>query len=202
MDFTGYVGAMPFGYNNPKILDPLAEFDLVDPLNIAGQDVSVRAGAGADADPEIPGPAGLMERLTDVSSHYDMDTVFLSNTGAEAVENAIKIAYDHTDGKYAVTSKGVFNGRSLWRAGVGQCAVRPGPCDTGEVPLTAEMVRECSIATAGLSLGRCRLRRRLLLKFVESVVEVVDRWLVDRAPVCDDDQREQKHDAPAKRFVR
>ena len=113
MDFTGHVGAMPLGYNNPKILDPLAEFDLVDPLKIAGQDFYVRAGSGGGPDPEFPGPAGLMERLTDISSHYGMDTVFLSNTGAEAVENAIKIAYDHTKGQYAITTVGAFHGRTL-----------------------------------------------------------------------------------------
>jgi len=109
MDFTAHVGAMPLGYNNPKILDPLAEFDLVDPLKIAGQDFYVTAGS----DPEVPGPAGLMERLVDACTHYGMDTVFLSNTGAEAVENAIKIAYDHTRGKYAVTTEGAFHGRTL-----------------------------------------------------------------------------------------
>ncbi len=111
MDFTGHVGAMPLGYNNPKILEPLREFDLVDPVKIAGQDFYARAGAGET--PDIPGPADLMERLTDISSHYDMDTVFLSNTGAEAVENAIKIAYDHTGGKYAITCEGAFHGRTL-----------------------------------------------------------------------------------------
>jgi len=109
MDFTAHVGSMPLGYNNPKILDPLAEFDLVDPLKIAGQDFYVTAGG----DPTIPGPAGLMERLTDVSSHYGMDTVFLSNTGAEAVENAVKIAYDHTGGTDAITCEGAFHGRTL-----------------------------------------------------------------------------------------
>jgi len=31
MDWTGQVGAMPLGYNNPKIMEPLEEFDLVDP---------------------------------------------------------------------------------------------------------------------------------------------------------------------------
>jgi 4-aminobutyrate aminotransferase len=113
MDFTGHVGAMPLGYNNPKILDPLEEFDLVDPLKIAGQDFYVRAGGDTASDPEVPGPTGLMERLTDISSHYGMDTVFLSNTGAEAVENAIKIAYDHTKGQYAITAKGAFHGRTL-----------------------------------------------------------------------------------------
>jgi 4-aminobutyrate aminotransferase len=113
MDFTGHVGAMPLGYNNPKILDPLAEFDLVDPLKIAGQDFYVRAGSDTATDPDVPGPAGLMERLTDISSHYGMDTIFLSNTGAEAVENAIKIAYDHTEGQYAITAEGAFHGRTL-----------------------------------------------------------------------------------------
>ncbi|MEF8937349.1 MAG: aspartate aminotransferase family protein, partial [Halovenus sp.] len=38
MDFTAHVGSMPLGYNNPKIVEPLSEFDLVDPTKIAGQD--------------------------------------------------------------------------------------------------------------------------------------------------------------------
>jgi 4-aminobutyrate aminotransferase len=111
MDWTGQVASAPLGYNNPKILDPLAEFDLVDPLKIAGQDFYTTHGQ--DLDPDVPGPTDLMERLTDVSSHYDMNTVFLSNTGAEAVENAVKIAYDHTQGKYGITFEGAFHGRTL-----------------------------------------------------------------------------------------
>ena len=113
MDFTGHVGAMPLGYNNPKIMEPLASFDLVDPIKVAGQDFYTRAGSTLAADPDVPGPTGLMARLTDIAGHYGMDTVFLSNTGAEAVENAIKIAYDHTGGKYAITCEGAFHGRTL-----------------------------------------------------------------------------------------
>ncbi|PSP60099.1 aspartate aminotransferase family protein [Halobacteriales archaeon QH_7_66_37] len=112
MDFTGHVGASPLGYNNPKILDPLSEFDLVDPLKIAGQDFYLPA-QGALADAEIPGPADLMARLSSISSQYDMDTVFLSNSGAEAVENALKIGFDHTHGKYTITTQGAFHGRTL-----------------------------------------------------------------------------------------
>jgi 4-aminobutyrate aminotransferase len=111
LDFTSHVGAAPLGYNNPKILDRMAEFDLVDPLKIAGQDFYT--SAGDPADPAYPGPTELMDRLTDVSSHYGMDTVFLSNSGAEAVENAIKICYDDTGGKYAITFEGAFHGRTL-----------------------------------------------------------------------------------------
>ncbi|MFC7323411.1 aminotransferase class III-fold pyridoxal phosphate-dependent enzyme [Halorubrum rutilum] len=112
MDFTSHVAAAPLGYNNPLIMEPLAEFDLVDPLKIAGQDFYV---AGGDSPGDgVPGSSGLMERLTEVTAHYDMDTVFLSNSGAEAVENAIKIAYDDSDGaKHAITFDGAFHGRTL-----------------------------------------------------------------------------------------
>ncbi len=112
LDFTSHVAAAPLGYNNPLITEPLAEFDLLDPTKIAGQDFYV-----SDGDPpgeSTPGPADLMDRLTEITAHYEMDTVFLSNSGAEAVENAIKIAYDDADGaKYAITFEGAFHGRTL-----------------------------------------------------------------------------------------
>ena len=111
MDFTSHVAAAPLGYNNPKITDKLREFDLVDPTKIAGQDFYA-SGGWPPEDPEFPGPTQLMERVTDLTSHYDMDTVFLSNSGAEAVENAIKIAYDR-GGRRGVTFDGAFHGRTL-----------------------------------------------------------------------------------------
>lgn len=110
MDFTSHVGAAPLGYNNPKIMERLREFDLVDPLKIAGQDFYI---SGENVGSGLPGPTELMDRLTEITSHYGMDTVFLSNSGAEAVENAIKIAYDHTRGQYGITFEGAFHGRTL-----------------------------------------------------------------------------------------
>ncbi len=113
MDFTSHVAAAPLGYNNPKIMDRLAEFELVDPLKIAGQDFYV-SGGSSPSDDDLPGPAGLMERLVAITDAYDMDRVFLSNSGAEAVENAMKIAYDHRDGgAYGITFDGAFHGRTL-----------------------------------------------------------------------------------------
>jgi 4-aminobutyrate aminotransferase len=111
MDFAGHVGAAPLGYNDPELLDRLDAFELVDPIKIAGQDFYAASGPPGEAD--IPGAADLMDRLTDVSSQYGMDTVFLSNSGAEAIENAIKISYDHTAGQYAITFEGGFHGRTL-----------------------------------------------------------------------------------------
>jgi len=113
LDFTSHVAAAPLGYNNPKIMDKLREFDIVDPLKIAGQDFYA-SGGWPPEHPEFPGPTQLMHELTDRTDHYGMDTVFLSNSGAEAVENAIKICYDHRDGaKHAITFDGAFHGRTL-----------------------------------------------------------------------------------------
>jgi 4-aminobutyrate aminotransferase len=111
LDFTSHVGAAPLGYNNPLVLDRLREFDLVDPLKIAGQDFYT--SAGAPEDPAYPGSTELMERLVELTERYAMDTVFLSNSGAEAVENAIKACYDDTGGQYGVTFQGAFHGRTL-----------------------------------------------------------------------------------------
>ncbi|MBX0294166.1 aspartate aminotransferase family protein [Haloarcula nitratireducens] len=106
LDFTSHVAAAPLGYNNPHLLARLDEFDLVDPLKFAGQDFYADLG-------DLPGPTELMERLTDIAPDGH-DTVFLSNTGAEAVENAIKICYDARPGaEYGITFEGAFHGRTL-----------------------------------------------------------------------------------------
>ncbi|WP_327052208.1 class-III pyridoxal-phosphate-dependent aminotransferase [Halomicrococcus gelatinilyticus] len=111
LDFTSHVAAAPLGYNNPKIMDKIDEFDIVDPTKIAGQDFYT-SGGWPPEDPEFPGPSQLMDRLTDIAGHYEMDTVFLSNSGAEAVENAIKISYQN-GGHRAFTFDGAFHGRTL-----------------------------------------------------------------------------------------
>jgi len=112
MDFTSHVAAAPLGYNNPKIMDQLDGLDVFDPSKIAGQDFYASAGWPPE-DPEHATPTQLMERITSALDHYDMDTVFLSNTGAEAVENAIKVAYQDRDAHRGVTFEGAFHGRTL-----------------------------------------------------------------------------------------
>ncbi|WP_435361879.1 aminotransferase class III-fold pyridoxal phosphate-dependent enzyme [Haloarchaeobius sp. DFWS5] len=113
LDFTCHIGAAPLGYNNEKVLSKLREFDLVEPMKIAGQDMYF--GAGPDPETaEFPGSSHLMDQLVDVSSHYDMDTVFLSNSGAEAVENAMKVSHNHKPAaKYGYAFEGSFHGRTL-----------------------------------------------------------------------------------------
>lgn len=113
MDFTCHIGAAPLGYNNEKVLSKLRAFDLVEPMKIAGQDMYFGAGATPE-EAEVPGSSHLMERLVEATSHYGMDTVFLSNSGAEAMENAMKITHDHrAPAKYGVAFDGSFHGRTL-----------------------------------------------------------------------------------------
>jgi 4-aminobutyrate aminotransferase len=111
LDFTSHVAAAPLGYNNSKIAERLEAFDLPDPTKIAGQDFYA-SGGWPPEDPESPGPTQLMHRLADACSEYGLDTVFLSNSGAEAVENAIKVCYA-ASGHRAVTFDGAFHGRTL-----------------------------------------------------------------------------------------
>jgi len=111
LDFTSHVAASPLGYNNPKIADRIEAFDLPDPTKIAGQDFYV-SGGWPPEDPEFPGPTQLMDRLADACEQYGLDRVFLSNSGAEAVENAIKICYA-AGGHRAITFDGAFHGRTL-----------------------------------------------------------------------------------------
>lgn len=113
LDFTCHIGAAPLGYNNEKILGKLREFDLVDPMKIAGQDFYFGAGKDPE-DARFPSPSHLMAALAKRSAHYGLDTVFLSNSGAEAVENAMKIAHDHRpEAKYGYSFSGSFHGRTL-----------------------------------------------------------------------------------------
>ncbi|MFC7231993.1 aminotransferase class III-fold pyridoxal phosphate-dependent enzyme [Saliphagus sp. GCM10025308] len=113
LDFTCHIGAAPLGYNNEKILEPLEAFDLVEPMKIAGQDLYFGAGPTPE-ESAVPGSSHLMEKLVDISSQYGMDTVFLSNSGAEAMENAMKITNDHrAPAKYGIAFAGSFHGRTL-----------------------------------------------------------------------------------------
>ncbi|QRV14006.1 aminotransferase class III-fold pyridoxal phosphate-dependent enzyme [Haloterrigena salifodinae] len=113
LDFTCHIGAAPLGYNNEKVLENVREFDLVEPMKIAGQDMYFGSGPNPE-EAEFPGSSHLMEKLIEVSSQYGMDTVFLSNSGAEAMENAMKITNDYrAPSKYGISFAGSFHGRTL-----------------------------------------------------------------------------------------
>ena len=157
LDFTCHIGAAPLGYGNPKILDRVREFDLVEPLKIAGQDLYFAGGDGLD-DREFPGSARLMHELVERSDHYGHDTVFLSNSGGEAVENAMKVAYDACERpKYGITFTGAFHGRTLGTLSITRAKdvyTRKFPEIAGirEVPFCSD--RTCSAGTCDCGFFR------------------------------------------------
>lgn len=113
LDFTSHVASAPLGYNHPIVRDKLASLGPIDPVKFAGQDFYA-SGGWPPSDPEFPGATRLMNVLVEKSEKYGLDTVFLSNSGAEAVENGIKACYDNRPGaKYGVTFDRAFHGRTL-----------------------------------------------------------------------------------------
>jgi 4-aminobutyrate aminotransferase len=180
LDFTCHVGAAPLGYNNPKITEPMAEFDLVDPLKTAGHDFYV--GPGSPENPDFPGPAALMERLTDLTSAYDMDRVFLSNSGAEAVENAIKICYDG-GGSYGITFEGAFHGRTLGALSLNRSKSvyrRDFPEISGihDVPFCRERSCDAESCSCGFFAGGTSQLRRMLSDEAGSVAPEEVAYLI------------------------
>jgi 4-aminobutyrate aminotransferase len=60
-----------------------------------------------------PSFANLIERLAQISPISGEKSVFLNNSGAEAVETAIKLARYHTRRPYIIAFHGAFHGRTM-----------------------------------------------------------------------------------------
>ena len=104
LDFTSNIGACPLGYGHPNVMQALAEMTRNGAHKIAGQDFYCVQHAE------------LSERFLSILP--DGFKSFFVNTGAEAVENAIKIAYrkrmkDGIPVMPGVSCTGAFHGRTL-----------------------------------------------------------------------------------------
>ena len=99
LDFTSNVGACPLGYSHPEILQTLKEYSTNGAHKIAGQDFYSEEHAI------------LAEKL--VSILPQNFKVFFINSGAEAVENAIKIAYRKMGPLAGIGCNNAFHGRTL-----------------------------------------------------------------------------------------
>lgn len=106
LDFTSNIGACPLGYSHPDIMEVLAAFSKNGAHKIAGQDFYCKEHADIARDflSTLPPAEGFK--------------AFFTNSGAEAVENAIKIAYRRgfAQGKPilpGVSCTGAFHGRTL-----------------------------------------------------------------------------------------
>jgi 4-aminobutyrate aminotransferase len=101
LDFASQIATNPMGYNHPEMVDVVKSFSDRFPLKYAGQDFTVREHLE------------LIERLTGISPK-GMDSAFLINSGAEAVENAIKICMrKRPKSKIGISMRRAFHGRTL-----------------------------------------------------------------------------------------
>ncbi|HXG14321.1 MAG TPA: aminotransferase class III-fold pyridoxal phosphate-dependent enzyme [Candidatus Nitrosotenuis sp.] len=99
LDFTSNVGACPLGYSHPDILEVLKEYSTNGAHKIAGQDFYTEEHAM------------LAEKLATILPP-DFK-VFFINSGAEAVENALKIAYRKMGPLVGIGCNNAFHGRTL-----------------------------------------------------------------------------------------
>ena len=113
IDFVSHVGSSPLGYNNPEIIDMLRKIKQIDPDRYAGADFIAGYGKRPE-DSEIPTPSHLHYKVREITKHLGFDCAFFSNSGAEAVENAMKICYDHRKNNgYGICFDGAFHGRTF-----------------------------------------------------------------------------------------
>ncbi|SNC76437.1 acetylornithine aminotransferase [Hymenobacter gelipurpurascens] len=97
LDFYGGHAVISIGHSHPHYVQRLTE----QLQNIGFYSNSV----------QIPIQAQLAHKLGQVSSYEDF-SLFLCNSGAEANENALKLASFHTGKKRVVAFKGAFHGRT------------------------------------------------------------------------------------------
>jgi 4-aminobutyrate aminotransferase len=112
LDFMAGIAVSSTGYNHPKVVAAVQE-QAGKFLHICGSDFY------------FAGMANLCERLARLAPGSKDKRVFLTNSGTEAVEGAIKLARYYTGRKDFIAFKGAFHGRS-----------------TGALALTSSKVRQ------------------------------------------------------------
>lgn len=101
LDFGSQIASNPLGYNHPGMLDVLKQYSRSAPVKFAGQDFATREHLM------------MLETLTGIAPK-GLDTAFLINSGAEAVENAIKICMRSRPGtRFGISLERAFHGRTL-----------------------------------------------------------------------------------------
>ncbi len=99
IDFMSGIAVSSTGYNHPKIVkavqDAAGKF-----LHICGTDFYYE------------GMSLLLEKLAKIAPIKEKCRVFLTNSGTEAVEGAVKLARSHTKRPYLIAFDGAFHGRS------------------------------------------------------------------------------------------
>lgn len=101
LDFASQVASNPLGYNHPVMVDVVKQYTSRFPVKYGGQDFLV------------PEHVEMLEEVLSIAPK-ELDTAFLINSGAEAIENAVKIAMRHQKAtKFGVSFENGWHGRTL-----------------------------------------------------------------------------------------
>ena len=99
LDFTSNIASCPLGYSHPELNEIIKRYVNIGAHKIAGQDFYCEEHSQ------------LAEKLLSISNSNSK--VFFINSGAEAVENAIKIAYRRNGPLPGISCINAFHGRTL-----------------------------------------------------------------------------------------
>lgn len=115
LDFSSHGAAFPLGYNNPELIETAQKAAAVSP-DKSGAEIVI----GWGDNPEIigiPTPTHLIKKIVSLTKPYGLDGVFLSNSGSEAVENALKLCYNYRRNMgIGICFEKAFHGRTLGAA--------------------------------------------------------------------------------------
>ncbi len=111
LDFTSGLGTNPLGHANPKILCA---------INTQARRLVHVSGTDFYYEPQIL----LAERLAELAPGGAPKRTFFSNSGAEAIEAALKLARFHTRRPYFLSFYGGFHGRTLGALSVSASKVK------------------------------------------------------------------------------
>lgn len=100
LDLNSNVCSSPLGYNHPRINEAIEEVAATGAHKVAGQDFYTEQHGD------------LAEKLLSISPH-EFSKTFFTNTGTEAVENCLKLAYRKRGALPGVSCYGAFHGRTL-----------------------------------------------------------------------------------------
>ena len=99
LDFTSNIASCPLGYSHPELNEIIKRYAGIGAHKIAGQDFYCEEHCQ------------LAEKLLSISNSNSK--LFFINSGAEAVENAIKIAYRRNGPLPGISCINAFHGRTL-----------------------------------------------------------------------------------------
>jgi putrescine aminotransferase len=106
LDFTGGIGVLNHGHNHPRIIKARIEYQKQKKMEVHKNFLS-------------PYIAGLSHNIGKLLPE-DLNVSYFCNSGAEAVEGAVKLAYKYHDGdrKYILHADISFHGKLLGAAGL------------------------------------------------------------------------------------